>query len=84
MADNLAECEYGERKPLKIEQDPMRGTVTIENTIFSRELLMRMGQGTDGIGETIRIEKKARASVECRRIKRCPKCGFDLDGAVFD
>ena len=76
----LHECECGERTPLKIEQDPWRGTVTVEGTIFSRELLLRLGQNESGLGETIRIEKKKNNNVVCRRIKNCPGCGLDLDG----
>jgi hypothetical protein len=79
MTDRLAEGAYGFRKPLKIEQDLMNGFVTIEGTRISYELLLTLGQNDQGIGHTLRIEKKGNGDVVMFRMQRCPQCGLDLD-----
>lgn len=84
MSGKLGECAYGEREPLKIEQDPWRGTVTINGTAFSYEMFDYLGQNDLGIGQTIRINKKENGNVEVTRFKSCPNCGLDLDAAVID
>ena len=55
----LGECQYGERTPLIISQDVYRGTVTIDGTTYSREILAD-GFGASAKGKWFRILERRR------------------------